>query len=161
MKSNAQEGNNTNTKISFYANDTYVGPNPSSVLIAGVDSAFFEFGSTFAFDIPLFLEFEPNTTTNAIGKAKGIYTVYTRDDLSCSITMNLFLDEYQDSVLTFLGVLNITSPLREVPVVGGSGVFRGATGYFLSQVVFNDPITSNNIVKYDIDVNLYQNLLLH
>ncbi|KMZ65757.1 hypothetical protein ZOSMA_30G00380 [Zostera marina] len=84
----AKEGNNTNIKISFYGNDTYVGPNPSSVLIAGVGSTLFEFGSTFAFDIPLFLEFEPNTTTNAIGKAKGIYTIYTRDDLSASITMN-------------------------------------------------------------------------
>lgn len=104
----------TETHLSFYWHENFTGSAPSSLMVASATnftpgSYSFNFGNNYAFDKPVTLESDP--TGDVIGKTQGIYTLYTRES---DITMNLFLYEYQDSILSFLGRVNITSPLREV-----------------------------------------------
>ncbi|KMZ60147.1 hypothetical protein ZOSMA_5G00070 [Zostera marina] len=150
------------THLTFYWHESFVGPNASAVIIAGVnstDSAIRAFGTTYAYDNPLTIEpIVPTTTSEVVGRAQGYYTMYPSDDeIAIGVIMNVVLKEemFADSILTFEGrILSGTGFVREVPVIGGSGVFRYATGYYQSQMLSADPITRQNVVMFDIYVNM-------
>ncbi|KAG5060535.1 hypothetical protein JHK87_001564 [Glycine soja] len=59
------------------------------------------------------------------------------------VVFNFMLTEgkYNGSTITVLGRNRISQKLREIPVIGGSGVFRFATGYAEVNTVFLDPQT--------------------
>ncbi|KMZ68516.1 Dirigent protein 8 [Zostera marina] len=150
------------THLTFYWHESFVAPNASAVIIAGVnstDSAIRAFGTTYAYDNPLTIEpIVPTTASEVVGRAQGYYTTYPGDnEIALGVIMNVALKEemFVDSILTFEGrILSGTGFVREVPVIGGSGVFRYATGYYQSEMLSADPITRQNIVKFDVYVNM-------
>ena len=66
------------------------------------------------------------------------------------VVFNFMLTEgkYNGSTITVLGRNRISQKLREIPVIGGSGVFRFATGYAEVNTVFLDPQTRSTITIF-------------
>ncbi|KMZ61267.1 hypothetical protein ZOSMA_53G00520 [Zostera marina] len=155
------------THLKFYWHESFVGSDASAIIVAGpnsTNSAPREFGTTYVYNNPLTIEpIVPTTTTEVVGNAQGYYIIYPGDgDVTMGVIMNLVLKEeiFKDSILTFEGrILSGTNIVREVPVIGGTGVFRYATGYYQSQMISVDSKTGQNIVMFDIYVNMYSESL--
>ncbi|KMZ61265.1 hypothetical protein ZOSMA_53G00500 [Zostera marina] len=86
---------------------------------------------------------------------QGFYVISAKGEVGLAMTANLVLKEtaFKDSVLSFQGRVNTDSKLMEMPVVGGSGVFRDATGYYVSQEISSLP--QSNIILFDVYVSIY------
>ncbi|KMZ60146.1 hypothetical protein ZOSMA_5G00060 [Zostera marina] len=155
------------THLKFYWHESFVGSDASAIIVAGpnsTNSAPREFGTTYVYSNPLTIEpIVPTTTTEVVGNAQGYYIIYPGDgEVTIGMIMNLVLKEeiFEDSILTFEGrILSGTNIVREVPVIGGTGVFRYATGYYQSQMISVDPKTGQNFVMFDIYVNMYSKSL--
>ncbi|KMZ61263.1 hypothetical protein ZOSMA_53G00480 [Zostera marina] len=143
----------------FYWHESFSGPDASSIIIAGAnstDSGDKEFGTTYAFDNPLTVDpIPPNSTSDVIGNMQGFYVLTAKEKVALAVTLNLVLKDpvFKDSILSFQGRVDTDSKMREVPIVGGTGVFRGATGYYVSQEVFSFP--HSNIILFDIYACIY------
>jgi Dirigent-like protein len=65
----------------------------------------------------------------------------------------VFLEgRFNGSTLIVLGRNSVLERVREFPILGGSGVFRGASGWVLDQTYIADPHTGNGVFKFDIFV---------
>ena len=73
------------------------------------------------------------------------------------MTMNFAFMEamYNGSTLTIVGRNTVFSEVREMPMVGGSGLFRFATGYCKLRTHRFDPKTGDAIVEYNVHVLHY------
>ncbi|ONK57656.1 uncharacterized protein A4U43_C09F2730 [Asparagus officinalis] len=116
----------------LYMHDIVSGPNQTAWKVvpdANMSSA--NFGDVIIFDDPL--TEGPNLTSGLLGRAQGSYSAASRTEIAFLVTMNMMFvnRKYNGSTLTVTGRNSITSPVRELPVVGGTGVFRMARGYVL------------------------------
>ncbi|CAN1144350.1 Pterocarpan synthase 1 [Linum perenne] len=59
------------------------------------------------------------------------------------------------STLSVLGRNAVMSPVREMPVIGGSGVFRFARGYAQAKTLVYDLKSGNAVVEYNVFVFHY------
>jgi hypothetical protein len=82
------------------------------------------------FDDPLTLG--PQLSSKLVGKAQGIYASASQDDFGLLMAMNFAFIEgkYNGSSITIMGRDFIFDKVREMPVIGGSGIFRFASGIF-------------------------------
>ena len=73
------------------------------------------------------------------------------------MVQNFWFDEerFNGSTLSILGRNPISSAVREFPVVGGSGVFRFASGYAEARTYFLNETNGDAIVEYDVYVLHY------
>ena len=69
-----------------------------------------------------------------------------------SLTYNFVDGIYNGSSLSILGINSIVNPVREYPVVGGTGVFRMARGYVLARTYLFDPSAGIVIIGYNVTV---------
>ncbi|KAF4369014.1 hypothetical protein F8388_013343 [Cannabis sativa] len=106
------------THFHFYFHDTVSGKNPTNVQVAEAPttntSATF-FGMVAVLDDPLTVGPEP--TSKQVGRAQGIIAMASLYDVG------LLMSKYNGSCLSILGHNSILSALREMPVVGGTGLF--------------------------------------
>ena len=63
--------------------------------------------------------------------------------------------KYNGSSLSILGKDSFLDEVREMPVVGGSGLFRFARGYALAKSVQFDLKAGNAVVEFDVHVFHY------
>ncbi|KDP40497.1 hypothetical protein JCGZ_24496 [Jatropha curcas] len=141
------------TRLHFYFHDIPSGNNPTAILIAGPPSKIANnFGSTFMMDDPLTEGPEP--TSKLVGRAQGMYGLASQHDIGLLMVMNLAFVEgmYNGSTLAILGRNPIFSMVREMPVIGGSGLFRYARGYALAKTVSVNQKTGNAVVEYNVTV---------
>ncbi|XP_057978092.1 dirigent protein 22-like [Malania oleifera] len=139
------------TRLHFYLHDIISGKNPTAVRIAGPpNSTFINFGNTMMIDDPL--TEGPETTSKLVGKAQGLYALAARDDFSLLVVMNFaFLEgKYNGSTISILGRNPIAHTVREMPIVGGSGVFRLARGSALAHPVWVSG--GDATVEYNVSV---------
>lgn len=67
-----------------------------------------------------------------------------------------FMDgKYNGSTLSILGRNSVFSDVREMPVIGGSGLFRFARGYALAHTRKIDFETGDAVVEYNVYVMHY------
>lgn len=59
-------------------------------------------------------------------------------------------DELELLMVTFLGENLVLQKVREIPVVGGSGIFRFSHGYALAKTVEFNFKNGNAVVEYDV-----------
>ncbi|OVA00952.1 Plant disease resistance response protein [Macleaya cordata] len=145
-----------NEKIShlhFYFHDTVSGKNPTAVQIAAPTakkSGSF-FGITMIIDDKLTEGPEP--TSKIIGRAQGIYAIAAQEEIGLLMNMNLVFMEgkYNGSTLSVLGRNAVFHPVREMPIVGGSGLFRFARGYALAKTVWFKK-SGDALVEYNVSV---------
>ncbi|KAM1018263.1 hypothetical protein TB2_039734 [Malus domestica] len=96
-------------------------------------------------------------TSKIVGRAQGFYSVASqgRDKFAFLMVMNLVFVEgkYKGSSISVIGRNPVMNDVREMPIVGGTGLFRFARGYVLAHTVWFDPKTGHAIVEYNVFVS--------
>lgn len=129
------------TRIQFYMHDIVSGPNATAIQVAGrrtnytgSDPIAAMFGSVFMMDNPLTLTPELNSTL--LGRAQGIYAMSSQQNefsLLMTLTFAMTGGPYNGSSFSVVGRNPIMNEVREMPVVGGTGIFRLVRGYCLAR----------------------------
>lgn len=144
--------------LRFFFHDIVSGPNPTAVRIAGATMTSKSptlFGAVAMIDDPLTIG--PSPTSKLVGRAQGFYASASQEDTALLMAMNFaFMSgKYNGSSLTILGRNRVFSDVREMPVIGGSGLFRLARGYALAHTRTLDLKTGDAIVEYNVYVLHY------
>ncbi|CAJ2656101.1 unnamed protein product [Trifolium pratense] len=142
----------------FYWHDTVSGKNPSSVTIIPPSlklNSTTGFGIVNMIDNPITLG--PELSSKLVGKAQGFYASACKDELDLLMAMNLAFIEgkYNGSSLTILGRNPVFHKVREMPVIGGSGLFRFARGYAQANTHWFDLKSGDAVVEYNVYVFHY------
>ncbi|CAN0879136.1 Dirigent protein 21 [Linum grandiflorum] len=144
--------------LHFYFHDTNSGSNPTTITIAQASSSNRSatgFGVTNMMDDPLTVGPEP--TSKVVGRAQGIYGSASQSEVGLLMALNFVFVEgkYNGSTLSVLGRNAVMSSVREMPVIGGSGLFRFARGYAKAKTRVFDIKTGDAVVEYNVYVFHY------
>ncbi|XP_042508503.1 dirigent protein 22-like [Macadamia integrifolia] len=144
--------------LHFYFHDILSGRNPTAIRVAEAPSTKkspTEFGIVMMID-DLLTE-RPEATSKLVGKAQGFYASASQSELGLLMTLNfVFLEgKYNGSTLSMVGRNPVMEEVREMPVVGGSGIFRFARGYAHAKTHWLDPSTGDAVVEYNVYVIHY------
>ncbi|WCJ32465.1 Disease resistance-responsive (dirigent-like protein) family protein [Euphorbia peplus] len=140
----------------LYWHDIVTGPKPSAVMVVPPsNTSATAFGMVRMIDNPLTLG--PEMSSKMVGKAQGFYAQAAQDEIGLLMTMNFVFIEskYNGSTLSVLGRNEVFSKVREMPVIGGSGLFRFARGYVQATTHKFDQTTGDATVEYNIYVLHY------
>jgi hypothetical protein len=140
------------THLHFYFHDILGGKNPSAIRIAGPpESTMMNFGNTMMADDAL--TEGPKLNSKIVGKAQGLYAMAAQNDMALLMVMNFVFVEgmYNGSSISILGRNAVLNEQREMPIVGGNGLFRFARGYALAHTVSIDS-TGDATVEYNVYV---------
>ena len=113
------------------------------------------FGKTFVMDDPLTVGPEPNS--KRIGGGQGIYAWASQEEAALLMVLNFAFTEgeYNGSNLSILGRNAILTEVRELPIVGGSGIFRFARGYAEARTHTYNLTSQDAVVEYNVYVFHY------
>ena len=152
------------TRVQFYMHDIIGGPNATAVKVAGrlsnysgSDPIAAMFGSVSVMDNPLTVK--PHLNSTVIGRAQGIYAASSQHkELSLLMTLTYAFTggSYNGSSISVVGRNPVMSEVREMPVVGGTGIFRLARGYCLARTYSLDQIHA--IIGYNVTIIHYWNM---
>ncbi|XP_062076745.1 dirigent protein 22-like [Humulus lupulus] len=141
----------------FYWHDIYSGKNPTAVMIIQppANKSKNGFGIVSMIDNPL--TEGPELSSKLLGKAQGFYGLASQEDIAMLMAMNFHIvqGKYNGSTLTILGRNQVFDKVREMPVTGGSGLFRFARGYAHASTHTFDPSTGDAVVEYNVYVLHY------
>ncbi|CAM0151687.1 unnamed protein product [Urochloa decumbens] len=124
--------------LHLFMHDGYTGPRPTAVLVVNGTGApvmsGVRFGDTVVMDDVL--TEGPSRGSRPVGRAQGTYVTASMEEgrPAMLLSMNVVLTDYAPytgSTVAVMGRNDITEPVRELAVVGGTGRFRMATGYVL------------------------------
>ncbi|KAL6203973.1 hypothetical protein ACLB2K_021243 [Fragaria x ananassa] len=140
----------------LYWHDIASGKNPSSVPVVnspGNSSTFF--GMLIMIDDPL--TEKPELSSKLLGRAQGFYASASQKELGLLMAMNFHFikGKYNGSTITVLGRNQVFNKVREMPVIGGSGLFRFARGYVEARTHTFNMSTGDAIVEYNCYVLHY------
>jgi|UniRef100_A0A2N9G018 hypothetical protein len=146
------------THLHFYFHDIVSGPKPTAVQVAHAamtNTSSTGFGFVVVLDDPLTIL--PENTSKVVGRAQGIYASASQSEIGLLMVLNyVFIEgKYNGSSLSVLGRNTILSKVREMPIVGGSGVFRFARGYAQARTYTFDTKTGDAVVEYNVYVLHY------
>ncbi|KAL7134065.1 hypothetical protein ABFS83_11G002200 [Erythranthe nasuta] len=144
--------------LHFYFHDIVSGRNPTAFRVAEssvTNSSATGFGFMVMIDDPLTLG--PNMTSKIVGRAQGIYASADLNNFGLLMVLNYVFTEgkFNGSTLSILGRNAVSSPVREMPIVGGSGVFRFARGYAQARTHQINFKTGDAVVEYNVYVFHY------
>ncbi|XP_010487125.1 PREDICTED: dirigent protein 7 [Camelina sativa] len=143
------------THFRVYWHDILSGSNPSAVVINPPISNSSFFGSVTMIDNRLTTEVAVNSTL--VGQAQGIYAATGQRDASALMVMNFAFKtgKYNGSTISILGRNAVLTKVREMPVIGGSGLFRFARGYVEARTMWFDQKSGDATVEYSCYVLHY------
>lgn len=100
---------------------------------------------------------KPENDSKMLGRAQGFYGLASQEEMGLVMVMNfLFMTgRYNGSTLTVLGRNPVMQKVREMPVIGGTGLFRFARGYVQANTHTLNPQTRDAVVKYNVYVLHY------
>ena len=134
------------------------GPNVSTVVqVAGGPSSNASatgFGSVVVIDDPLTEGPDLNSST-PLGRAQGTYISAGKDEVALLMNMNFVFQAgaYNGSTVAIMGRNPVFDAVREMAVVGGTGVFRMARGYAQARTHTLDLNTGDATVEYNLYIN--------
>lgn len=113
------------------------------------------FGAVVMMDDPLTVRPEPNS--RMVGRAQGLYASASQTELGLLMVLNFAFMEgkYNGSTLSVLGRNTVFSPVREFPIIGGSGLFRFARGYAHARTHAFNLTSGDAVVEYNVYVFHY------
>ena len=108
------------------------------------------FGGVAVLDDPLTVGPEPSS--KLVGRAQGMYAAASQKEFGLLMVMNFAFMEgkYNGSTLSVLGRNTIFSKVREMPIIGGSGVFRYARGYVEARTYSFNVKSGDAVVEYNV-----------
>ncbi|CAK8574807.1 unnamed protein product [Lathyrus sativus] len=144
--------------LRFYWHDIRSGKNPTSI---GIVAPPMKLNSTTGFgfvdmtDNPLTLE--PQLSSKLVGKSQGFYASASQVEMDVLMAMSFVFVEgkYNGSSITIFGRNPVMNKVREMPVVGGSGLFRFARGYAQATTYSFGPKSGVAIVEFNVYVFHY------
>ncbi|PWA75726.1 disease resistance-responsive (dirigent-like protein) family protein [Artemisia annua] len=144
--------------LHFYLHDIPSGNNPTAVRVAEAamtNTSETSFGATVMFDDPLTIG--PERTSKLLGRAQGIYAFADLNNFGLLMALNYVFVEgiYNGSTLSILARNSVMSPVREMSIVGGTGLFRFARGYALAKTYFLNTTNGDTDVEYNVYVLHY------
>jgi hypothetical protein len=142
------------THIKLYWHDVVSGPSPTAVQVAhaaATNTSKTGFGGVVVIDDPL-TEGPALNTSKLLGRAQGTYISAGKDDVSLLMNMNFVFTagRYNGSTVAIMGRNAVFSAVREMAVVGGTGVFRWARGYAQARTHTFDLKTGDATVEYNV-----------
>jgi hypothetical protein len=141
------------TRLHFYLHDILSGKNTSAVQVAQApttkQSPTFS-GSVFIFDDPLTEGPEP--TSRLVGRAQGLYGSADQQELALLLAIKFVFTtgKFNASSLTIFGRNSALHPPSEMPIIGGTGVFRLAHGFVIAKAHFLNVTSGNSILDYSV-----------
>ncbi|KAK4476641.1 hypothetical protein RD792_015801 [Penstemon davidsonii] len=140
------------THLHFYFHDIVSGKHPSTISVAGTKNAF---GNVVIIDDPLTEGHEAKS--KIVGRAQGSYAFSCQDKAGLLMVMTFAFEEgkYNGSSVSVLGRNRFLEKVREMPIVGGSGIFRFGRGYALAKTVRYNVKTGDAVVEYNMFVMHY------
>ncbi|KAI8533153.1 hypothetical protein RHMOL_Rhmol11G0274300 [Rhododendron molle] len=146
------------TKLHFYFHDNVSGKNPTAVQVAKANTTFTSptfLGLVNVIDDPLTVGPEPNSTI--VGRAQGFYGLDRLEQLGLIMTLNFVFTtgKYKGSTLSVLGQNQVLETYSELPIVGGSGVFRLARGIATAKTNLFNLTTGDAVAEYHVIVIHY------
>jgi len=141
--------------LHFYFHDIVSGPKPTAVTVAEAamtNTSATGFGRAVMMDNSLTKG--PDPGSKLVGKAQGIYASSSQEEVVLLMVMNLAFTEGRYN-LSLLARNQVFDAVREMPIVGGSGVFRFASRYAVAKTQSFDPAKGDAVVEYDVDVFHY------
>ncbi|XP_028786376.1 dirigent protein 22-like [Neltuma alba] len=140
----------------FYWHDIVSGHNPTSVpVVPSPINSTTAFGLLNMIDNPLTMG--PELSSQLVGRAQGFYASASQSEIGLMMAMNFAFMEgkYNGSTITVLGRNPVFNKVREMPVIGGSGLFRFARGYVEARTHWFDANSRDAIVEYNVYVMHY------
>uniref|UniRef100_A0A0E0BPP9 Dirigent protein n=1 Tax=Oryza glumipatula TaxID=40148 RepID=A0A0E0BPP9_9ORYZ len=153
----AGETTATTTHIKVYWHDVVSGPSPTAVQVARAattnSSASF-FGAVVVIDDPLTSGPDLNASS-PVGRAQGTYVSAGKDKVALLMNMNFVFQSgrYNGSTVAIMGRNEVFAAVREMAVVGGTGVFRWARGYAQARTHTLDMKTGDATVEYNLYIS--------
>nr|GMC92054.1 dirigent protein 22-like [Ipomoea batatas]GME07498.1 dirigent protein 22-like [Ipomoea batatas] len=146
------------TKLHFYFHDIAKGKNLTALQIAQsniTSKSSTLFGSLSMADEPLTVGPELNSTI--VGHAQGMYGSASFSEIGLLMAFNFVFTggKYNGSTLSLLGRNPTAKEYREMPIVGGSGVFRLARGVATAKTYLFNVTSGIAIVEYHVTVLHY------
>ncbi|KAG6403479.1 hypothetical protein SASPL_135702 [Salvia splendens] len=94
----------------------------------------------------------PELSSKVVGKSQGFYGMASQEEVGLLMAMNFFFTtgKYNESSITILGRNAAFDHVREMPVIGGSGLFRWARGYVQARTDDLDLNSGDATVEYTI-----------
>ncbi|KAF7818923.1 dirigent protein 22-like [Senna tora] len=144
--------------LHFYFHDIVSGRNATAVRVAEAamtNTSATGFGVVTMMDDPL--TEGPDAGSKVVGRAQGIYGSADQKEVGLLMVLNFAFMEgkYNGSNLSLLGRNSVFSKIREMPIVGGSGLFRFARGYAQAETHTFNLETGDAIVEYNVYVFHY------
>ncbi|CAI0445162.1 unnamed protein product [Linum tenue] len=133
-------GSDTVTNLQFYFHDIVSGSNPTAVQVASAAGSGSGFGSITMADDALTETADPNS--KLIGRAQGIYAQASQTGLALLMALSYSFTVGRNAVMT---------QGRELPVLGGTGLFRMARGYAVLQTTSGNA-QGDAVVFYNVTV---------
>ncbi|KAK2386175.1 dirigent protein [Trifolium repens] len=98
---------------------------------------------------------EQELTSKKIGRAQGLFGLASLEDRGMVMLINLAFTEgeFAGSTLSMLGRNPVQNTVRELPIVGGTGVFRFARGYAIAKSLWDISTSEHFVVEYDVTVS--------
>ncbi|CAN4112535.1 unnamed protein product [Withania somnifera] len=144
------------TTLQFYFHDKLSGSNPSAIQIAQAETnnTATRFGVLVMIDDPLTIG--PDPTSKLVGRARGLYGSAGQTDLGLIMVISYGFTEgiYQGSSFSLLSLNPALNPVREMAIVGGTGLFRLARGYAIAQT-YSLKSNGDAIVGYNVTIVTY------
>ncbi|XP_073313827.1 dirigent protein 23-like isoform X1 [Primulina huaijiensis] len=153
-----ETGTEVITTLQFYFHDILSGQNPTAMRIAEApqtnNSSTF-FGMLTMIDDPLTMG--PDPTSKVVGRARGMYGSAGQADFGLIMVLNYgFTDGiYDGSSFSLLSINRAMESVREMSIVGGTGLFRFARGYAIAQTYKLDAMTGDAVVGYNVTIATY------
>ena len=150
-------GGGKQTHIKLYFHDVLSEPSPTAVRVARAavtNTSKTSFGLVTIIDDPLTEGPDLNSTT-PIGRAQGTYISAGKDEVALLMNMNFVFQAgtYNGSTVAIMGRNPVFDAVREMAVVGGTGVFRMARGYAQARTHTLDLNTGDATVEYNLYIN--------
>ncbi|KAB2636187.1 dirigent protein 23 [Pyrus ussuriensis x Pyrus communis] len=152
LKTRKKTRSETVTNLQFYFHDTVSGKNPSAVRVAQApetEKSLTLFGALLMADDPL--TETPDPKSKIVGRAQGMYGSSGQQEFGLTMAMCFaFCDGmYNGSSISIFGKNSALNPVREMPVVAGTGVFRLARGYAIAKTHWFNTM-GDAIVGYNV-----------
>ena len=142
------------THIKVYWHDVVSGASPTAVEVARAATTKASksfFGAVYVLDDAL-TEGPGLDSSGLVGRAQGTYISAGKDALALLMNMNFVFTagRYNGSSVAIMGRNEVSSAVREMAVVGGTGVFRWARGYAQARTYTFDLKTGDATVEYNV-----------
>ncbi|KAL1362482.1 hypothetical protein HN51_010731 [Arachis hypogaea] len=143
------------TTLHFYYHDILEGENPTVVQIIDPSNTPNSLGTTFMMDNAL--TEGPELSSKQVGRAQGMFGLASIQDRGMVMLINFAFSEegeYKGSTLSMLGRNPVMDTVREMPIVGGTRLFRFASGFAIAKSLWSISTEQHFVVEYNITISL-------